>query len=38
MTVLHCAAMGGNPSVVDHFIKAGLDVNAADSVSQLIVL
>ena len=38
MTVLHCAALGGNPSVVDRFIKAGLDVNAVDEVSQFIVL
>ena len=36
--VLHCAAVGGNPSVVDRFINAGLDLNAVNKVSHLIVL
>ena len=37
-TAVHCATMGGSTSVVDYFIKAGLDVNAVSKVSQLIVL
>ena len=35
---MHFAASVGSTSVVDYLIKAGLDVNAVDKVSQLIVL
>ena len=34
---VHCAVHSGSTSVVDYFVKAGLDVNAVDIVSQLIV-
>jgi len=37
MTVLHYAALGGNASLVDWLINAGLDVHAVDNLSQLIV-